>query len=330
MKQKVLITGASGFVGFHLIEAALAKGLEVFAAVRKSSDIEHLTSYNIKYTHLDFSNVDSLTQNINENNYDFIIHAAGTTKAKNEEEYNRVNAAYAANLARAAAVKKDRPLQKIVFISSLAAIGPLTQTNHLITEDCIPSPVTAYGKSKLLAEQQLKDVHLPLIILRPTAVYGSRDKDIYIILKTFSKGFEPYIGKKDQQLSFVYSKDLASISVDSLFTHDRANDTYNITDGNCYTRYEMANITKDVLNKNTFKIHLPLAAVKALALLLEKTFGMFDKTPALNVEKLNELTAVNWCCDIEKARKYLNFQPAYNLETGLKEALGWYRQNKWL
>src|SRR3954447_20676495 len=103
MKQKVLITGASGFVGFHLIEAALAKGLDVYAAVRKSSDIKHLASYNIKYTYHDFSNVDSLQTALDENNYDFIIHAAGTTKAKNNDEYNKVNATYAANLGLAAA-----------------------------------------------------------------------------------------------------------------------------------------------------------------------------------------------------------------------------------
>lgn len=329
MKQKVLITGASGFVGFHLIEAALAKNLKVFAAVRQSSDIKHLASYHINYTYPDFNSVESLEKELKEKQYNFIIHAAGTTKAKNEEEYNKVNASYTFNLAQAAA-NIATGLQKMVFISSLAAIGPLTETNNLISEDTSPAPVTAYGKSKLLAEQQLKDIDLPLVILRPTAVYGSRDKDIFIILKTFSKGFEPYIGSKEQQLSFVYAKDLAIAAVDSLFTAQAANGTYNITDGNCYTRYEMANITKNVLNKKTFKVHLPLQFVKGLAAVLETTYGMFGKIPALNAEKLNELTAVNWCCNMEKARKSLNYNPAYNLQQGLKEALDWYKVNQWL
>ena len=328
MKQKVLITGASGFVGFHLIEAALAKGLDVYAAVRKSSDIKHLASYHINYTYPDFTSVESLKKELQEKQYSFIIHAAGTTKAKNQEEYNKVNASYTFNLAKAAAdIAAD--LQKIVFISSLAAIGPLTHTNDLITENTVPAPVTAYGKSKLLAEQQLKNIDLPLITLRPTAVYGARDKDIFIILKTFSKGFEPYIGSKEQQLSFVYVKDLAIAAVDSLFTAPAANGTYNMTDDNCYTRYEMANITKIVLNKKTFKVHLPLPIVRGLAAVLETTYGMFGKIPALNVEKLNELTAVNWCCDIEKARKNLNYNPAYDLQSGLKEALDWYKVNQW-
>lgn len=328
MKQKVLITGASGFVGFHLIEAALAKGLDVHAAIRKSSDIKHLSSYNVTYTYLDFTSIESLEKELKEKQYDFIIHAAGTTKAKNQEEYNKVNASYTLNLAKAAA-NIGAGLQKMVFISSLAAIGPLNETTTLITENTAPGPVTSYGKSKLFAEKQLKDIHLPLIVLRPTAVYGSRDKDIFIILKTFAKGLEPYIGNKAQQLSFVYVKDLAVASVNALFTNDDANGTYNITDGNCYDRYEMANITKNVLNKKTLKFHLPLTVVKGLAIVLEKTYSFLDKTPALNLEKLSELTAVNWCCDIEKAKNKLDFKPAYNLQQGLKEALEWYKLNQW-
>jgi UDP-glucose 4-epimerase len=329
MKQKVLITGASGFVGFHLIEAALAKGLDVYAAIRKSSDIKHLSSHKINYTYLDFTSIESLTKELKEKKYDFIIHAAGTTKAKNEEEYNKVNAQYTVNLAKAS-VASGIPLKKIVFISSLAAIGPLQQTSELITEKTFPHPVTSYGKSKLLAEEQLKNIELPLIILRPTAVYGSRDKDIFIILKTFNKGFEPYIGRIGQQLSFVYVKDLSAASVNSLFTSDEVNGTYNITDGNCYDRYEMANITKKVLNRKTLKVHLPLSIVKGFSILLEKTFGLFDKTPAVNLEKLNELTALNWCCNIEKAKSNLQFKPSYNLQLGLKETLEWYKQNGWL
>jgi nucleoside-diphosphate-sugar epimerase len=186
MKQKVLITGASGFVGFHLVEAALAKGLDVIAAVRKSSDIRHLHSYDIKFTYPDFTSVESLEKELKEKQYDYIIHAAGTTKARNLEEYNRINSTYTINLAKAAA-DRGTGIRKMVFMSSLAAIGPSKNTEAIISDNKQPEPVTAYGKSKLLAEEQLKEIDLPVIVLRPTAVYGSRDKDIFIILKTLVK-----------------------------------------------------------------------------------------------------------------------------------------------
>lgn len=329
MKQKVLITGASGFVGFHLIEAALNRGLEVYAAIRKSSIVDHLKSFDISYTELDFRSVESLKKDINEKQYDFIVHAAGTTKAKNLEEYNLVNASYTENLALAA-VASGVEIKKLVFMSSLASIGPLSEGNQLINEQTIPRPVTAYGKSKLLAEEKLQQIKLPVVALRPTAVYGSRDKDIFIILKTFNNGFEPYIGSKAQDLSFVYVKDLARVSLNALYTSDEANGAYNITDGKCYDRYELANITKKVLDKQTLKFHLPVPFVKGLALVLEKSYGLFNKTPVLNLEKLNELTAANWCCDISKANKYLDFNPKYDLQKGLIEALEWYKENKWL
>ncbi len=329
MKQKVLITGASGFVGFHLIEAALKRGLEVYAAIRKSSIVDHLKSFDIRYTELDFRSIESLQNDIIEKQYDFIVHAAGTTKAKNLEEYNLVNASYTENLA-IAAVASGVGVKKLVFMSSLASIGPLNEEKQLINEQTIPNPVTAYGKSKLLAEEKLNQIKLPVIALRPTAVYGSRDKDIFIILKTFNNGFEPYIGSKAQDLSFVYVKDLARVSINALFTNDEANGAYNITDGNCYNRYELASITKKVLNKKTVKFHLPLPFVKGLALVLEKSYGMLNKTPVLNLEKLNELTAANWCCDIAKANKYLDFNPQYDLQKGLTETLGWYKENNWL
>lgn len=329
MKQKVLITGASGFVGFHLIEAALEKELEVYAAVRKSSVVEHLQSYKITYTSLDFANVESMEKEFREKKYDYIIHAAGTTKAKNQSEYNLINATYTINLIKAAE-RCNESIKKIIFVSSLAALGPLDNVEKLITENTKPQPVTSYGKSKLLAEESIKDSKLPLIVLRPTAVYGSRDKDIFIILKTFNKGLEPYIGKKVQQLSFIYVKDLARVTVSALFTSDEANGFYNITDGNCYDRYEMANITKNVLKKKTLKFHIPLSIVKVMALVLEESYAMLNKTPALNIEKLLELTAVNWCCNIEKACMNLAFKPSYNLQQGLTEALDWYKKNNWL
>ena len=327
MKQRVLITGASGFVGYHLIESALKHDLEVFVAVRKSSDVSHLQSYQLHYLYLDFSSAEKLEEEIKKNNIDFIVHAAGSTKARTANEYNLVNAGYTLNLAKAVANCAGQ-VRKMVFMSSLGAIGPATKPDVLLNEQAVPAPVTTYGKSKLLAEQQLQQFNLPLVVLRPTAVYGPREKDIFIVLKTINSGLEPYIGNVKQQLSFVYVKDLADLTITAL--RSTGTGVYNITDGNCYNRYELARITKEVLGKRTFKFHLPYGMVKGIAILLERGYGLMNKTAVLNKEKLNELTAVNWCCDISKAVTELDYAPRFTLEQGLAETLQWYKQNNWL
>src|ERR1700761_1372859 len=188
MKERVLITGASGFVGFHLIEEALKNNLEVFAAVRKSSKVDHLKDLDITLTYPDFTDIPSLTKNITENKYDYIIHAAGVTTARSPKEYDDINAGYTYNLATAA-VESGILLKKFVLIGSLAAIGPLNSLKGQITENTTPAPVTAYGRSKLLAEEKLRSIpDLNYTILRPTGVYGPRDKDIFILFKQVSRG----------------------------------------------------------------------------------------------------------------------------------------------
>ena len=325
MSDRVLITGASGFLGYHLLLSALQQNLEVFAAVRKNSKIDHLKELPIKYLFLDYDDVDSMTTLLAENKINYIIHAAGVTKAVKQKTYNDINSTYSVNLAKAS-LALGSPFRKMVFISSLASIGPLNDFENNITEESIPTPVTAYGRSKLLAENELAKIRIPLIILRPTAVYGPRDKDIFIMLKTVSKGFDPYIGKILQQLSFVHVSDVANVAVQSLFVINTG--AYNITDGNCYSRYQFADIVKGILNKKAIRFHIPMPIIKALAYFLESFNSLINKPAVISREKLFELAATNWICDISKAKNELNYIPKYNLESGLKDSIIWYQKNK--
>jgi nucleoside-diphosphate-sugar epimerase len=328
MKDKVLITGASGFLGYHLIQTAIAANFEVFAAVRKNSNIEHLSEFPLKYLYLNYEDPEQMSRLIAENKIDFIIHSAGVTKAIRQEVYDQVNAGYTINLAKAAE-NSGSICKKIVFISSLAAVGPLNDGQQKITEQTHPRPVTAYGRSKLLAENQLASISIPTTILRPTAIYGPRDKDIFIMLKTISNGMDPYIGKIVQELSFVHAEDVALAAVQSL-TIKNALGIYHITDGNSYNRYEFSDISKSILNRKAFRFHLPMPLVKSLAFLLENVNGWLNKPSVISREKLHELAAINWICDITKANKDLNFTPKYNLQTGLEDTISWYKKNKWL
>lgn len=331
MKKKILITGASGFVGSHLVEAALKDGFDVFAAVRSSSNIEHLRSLPVTWVNLSMSDVEQLTAELAEQHYDFIIHCAGSTKAKTESDYNYVNAELSRNLG-IAAVNAGLALEKFVFVSSLAALGPISYNNpQFITANQSPAPVTAYGKSKVLAEQYLKKIAgLPLVIVRPTAVYGPREKDIFIILKTINSGLEPYIGRTPQKLSFIYVSDLVKVLLLVLRNDSTTGRSYNVSDGQVYSKYELAEITKGIIKKSTYKFHLPIPLVSAIASVLELVYSFRADSPALNKEKINELNAESWACSIKELEQDLGFTAEYPLRKGLEETIAWYRENKWL
>ena len=329
MNKKVLITGATGFVGYHLIEKAIGTGLDVYAAVRPNSDKSHLAEFNISYIDLNYAVVNDLVKTLEEHQFDYIIHAAGTTKAKTSADYNKVNAEYTKSLALATVAAKIN-LEKFVFVSSLAALGPLTDLSARIQDDTPARPVTNYGASKLLAERYLSEIKpLPLIVIRPTAVYGPREKDIFILFKSISRGMEPHIGSFKQQLSFVYVKDLADVIVNALFSTVSGNQ-YNISDGQVYDRYVLANTVKKALSKKTFKFHIPVGVVGLMASFMDLLYMNSKNTPALNKEKMAELTAVNWACSIDSAKKDLGYAPQFDLGRGILATIKWYKENRWL
>lgn len=325
MKQKVLITGASGFLGYHLINAAIESGLDVYAGVRGKSNVEHLSALPLQNVVLDFNDVNALTEVILQHQFDFIVHAAGTTKAISAEEYNLVNTIYTSNLAKAAAAENSN-CKKFVFISSLAASGPAKGLDNKVTED-MASPVTAYGRSKLAAEKALASIDIPSVILRPTAIYGPREKDLFLLANYLNKGLDAYIGRITQKLSFVHGKDVATASIRALLANG-ATGIFNIGDGKEYSRYDFADIIKKNLNKKAVRFHIPAFLVRA-ALALTENINRSKPAP-VNREKLGELLAENWSCDIEKAKNQLGFSPVYDLDSGLKETIAWYKEHKWL
>lgn len=328
MTERILITGASGFLGYHLIQAALHKGFEVYAAVRKNSPIEHLNNLPIQFVHLNYEDPLSIRQQLSEFQISSIVHSAGITKAVKQEEYNHVNAQLSINLAKA--VEEGVPtFKKLVFISSLAAVGPSSNPAQAILETDEAQPVTAYGRSKLLAETELKKSGIPLVILRPTAIYGPRDKDIFIMIKTVSQGLDPYIGRIRQQLSFVHGRDVADLAMLSIL-QPQSSGIYHVTDGATYSRYRLSDITKKLLVKKAWRFHIPLPFVRFLALVMEKVQGWRNQPSVLNREKLNELAAENWSCNIAKAQTVLGFKPKFDLEEGLADTINWYKENKWL
>lgn len=331
MSQKVLITGASGFVGGFLIEEALERGLDVYAAIRKTSNKQYLTDPRIKFVYINFEDIEGLIGILNVHKFDYFIHNAGITKTPSKELYFKVNAEYLKNIITAV-VASEISLQKLTFISSLASYGPAEYTESgIVKESSTPHPVTNYGRSKLQAEKYLKNQSsVPYVIIRPTAVYGPREKDLFTVYQLLNKGLDLSVGLEDQNLTFIYVRDLVRVILDSTLAHKK-NVAYFATDLAVHTSssYSKA-INKALGNKLAIKIKLPITVVKILGYAGEKIGGLFGNYPALNIEKVNELEANSWICDTAPLENDLNFKPKYTLEKGLKECIEWYKENNWL
>ncbi|MEI6681446.1 MAG: NAD(P)-dependent oxidoreductase [Bacteroidota bacterium] len=331
----ILITGASGFIGSFLVEEGLKKGFTVFAGIRRSSSRQYLRDPRIRFLEFDFSSTDKVKETLQECleqniRFQYIIHNAGLTKARQKEDFHRVNCQNTIHFLVALQQTGMVP-EKFIFISSLAAFGPgnpITGEPVRLADE--PRPVELYGKSKLAAERYIATLtDFPWLIVRPTGVYGPKEKDYFVFFKTINRGLEPYIGFKKQILTFIYVRDLVRLIFLALpSSHLRK--AYFVADGKEYTAEEFAAITRQALGRKTIRFTVPLALVKAIAVGGETLAGMWGGTPTLNSDKYNVLSSTNWRCEVEPLERDFGFKAEYDLEKGVKESIAWYRKEGWL
>ena len=339
-KMKILITGASGFIGSFIVEEALRRGFETWAAVRRSSSREYLQDERINFIELNLSSKEQLVEQLRGKAFDYVVHAAGVTKCLNKQDFYRINTEGTMHLVDAL-IETGMPLKRFVFISSLSIFGAIheQQPYEEIKETDTPQPNTEYGRSKLAAEQYLATIaqhpspnthHLPYIILRPTGVYGPREKDYFIMAKSIKQHSDFAVGFKRQDITFVYVKDVVQ-AVFLALDKGETGRKYFLSDGEVYQSTTFSDLIHEELGRPWWiRITAPVWVLRIVTFFGEYIGRLTGKVTALNNDKYNILRQRNWRCDIQPAIDELGYRPTTNLEQGVKETIQWYKDNKWL
>ena len=332
--KRILITGASGFIGSFIVEEALRQGMETWAAVRSSSSRAYLNDQRINFIELDLSDEQRLTEQLKDHQFDYVVHAAGVTKCINKDDFRRVNTEGTRHLV--AALRALRmPIERFVFLSSLSVMGAIREQQPYteIREDDTPQPNTAYGKSKLEAEETLKarsDEQFPYVILRPTGVYGPREKDYFIMAKSIKGHSDFAVGYKPQDITFVYVKDVVQ-AVFLALDHGKTGRTYFLSDGKVYRSATFSNlIRRELGNPWWIRITAPIWILRIVTAVGDIIGRLSGKAIALNNDKYHILRQRNWRCDIQPAIDELGYQPQYDLERGVRETIAWYKKEGWI
>lgn len=327
--MKVLVTGGTGFVGSHLVEALLARNYEVTCLVRPASNRRWLERLPIKYIQGDLADKSFLKEAIK--GFDYIFHIAGLIKAYSYESYNRVNAQLTKDLIEAVA-ESNPGVRRFLHLSSLAVTGPAGDIAG-VDEDAACKPITDYGRTKLKGEEALKPYfdRVRITILRPPPVFGPRDDGLLIYFKAVSWRLVPrfYAGR---YVSMVYVRDLVDAIIKSTENNVAIGNTYFIANQNPYAINYLSQLIKEgtIKSKISCPVWLPDVLIKGLATVSEGLSYISGRPSIFNTQKALELTQNYWVCRTDKAKRDFQWQATTPISDGIAETVKWYQEHRWI
>ena len=324
--MKAFVTGGTGFIGSHLVDTLIAN--ETWDDVRCLVRNREKWLENKEYTKIpgDLHAISAIRKGME--NVDTVFHLAGVVMAKSQREFDYANVDATENIIRSA---EKAGVKKVVILSSLAAAGPSNGTPK--SEGDPMNPVSMYGESKKRMESLIHEIapkDMSITILRPPAVYGPREDQIFTLFKMMKNGIAPIVGDGyEPELSMVYVQDVIQGIIKAEKQNQAGVNTYFISGEKITNWNEIKDIVATVLGKKSLAIKLKPQWVKKIAGAIETTASFFGSYPVVNREKANEMI-LEWTCSIEKAKKELDYHPEYSLEEGISRTLRWYKKHGWL
>ena len=306
----------------------LSQGIKVRALVRPTrKEIQWIGSSQVEIVRGDLLDPPSLVSAVQ--GADYIIHIAGVTKAKRNNEYYEGNVTATRNLLDAASHLPS--LKKFCHVSSLTVVGP-SDGPEPPNENTLCRPISTYGRSKWEAEKVCLEYGstIPLVILRPPTVYGPRDRDVLEMFKAARLGIQPTIGSADKTLSLIYGPDLAEAIVLATLSEKTVGKTYFAADPTIYRQAALFDILTTMMGKKSVRVKFPAPLLYSVAVVVQ-AFSFFGPKPAiLSIEKARDLLQDHWTCNPERIGNDIGFRARTNAEQGLRLTYLWYKVNGWL
>ncbi len=323
--MNVLVTGGSGFIGSRLIETLLSRqNCQVQAIVRQPEKLSWLGSQPRLHTLTgDLLSLPPLPERI-----DAVFHLAGLTKSIRPSDYYNVNHTGTARLLEKIHETGSKP--KFILLSSLAAGRP-SSDGKPVREDEPPAPVSPYGESKMLAEQETLKYknEMPVIIFRASAIFGPRDADFLELFQNVKKGwiFSP---NKSLYLSLCYVDDLVRALLLPLDRDFKSGEIYNVADPVPRTWEEIGWQAAKIMNVKPRVVRFPLPLIKVAAGLSEIRSRLTGKPSPINLSKYRDMEKLSWIADVSKIEMDLGFRTTWKFEHALEQTIKWYLDNGWL
>lgn len=322
--MKALVTGATGFVGGHLAGTLLDAGFEVTALVRSPARGAELARRGVRLVGGDLGSVETLARAVE--GHDLVFHVAGLIAARNEAEFMAVNRDGTARLVAAA---RQAGTGRLVLVSSLAAGGPTTPGTPLAGHE--PArPVTRYGRSKLAAEEAVRSSGLPWTIVRPPAVYGPADREMFRVFRAATLGIAPVFGDGSLELSLVYGPDLAHALVLAGTAPATRGGVYYAAHPEVLTSRDLVIRIGQAAGRRVRVIRLPALLARSALGVAELAARLAGRATVLSVDKANEFLQPAWTCDPTPLSAATGWQPEHDFDRGARATLDWYRRMGWL
>ena len=323
--MKALVTGATGFVGGHLVEALLRGGHEVTALVRNPARGLPL----LRSTALiqgDLHSRPALDAAVR--GQDVVFHVAGAVAARTEAEYMHANRDGTANVVAAAEASGGRP--RIVLVSSGAAGGP-TAPGKPADGTERPRPVTRYGRSKLASEEVVRAGSLPWVILRPPTIYGPRDRENLIkVFRMVRYGVAPVFGDGSMEVSAVFAPDLADALLAAGTTDAVLGRTYYVNHPEVLTTAGMVRAIAAAMGRGVRTVGVPEWLGRGILHVTGTAAAIAGRATILNADKANEFFQAGWTGDPAPFTAATGWTAAHDLRSGLAITHDWYRVAGWL